>query len=217
MGMVLHHAYILVLQGDEVLEFLNGLSTNAINGSCTTVFAGRTAKIIDVCEVIDLGERVVLVGYEPHREQFVIHLQERLLGRAITVSDVSNLNRVFVGTGDESPPKNATVHSSFFGVMYIVPNATDYNASWTLEEWNEYRISNMLPFYGHEISTQYHPLACGLDALVHPNKGCYIGQEVLTRMRSRGKQGHRLTVLENPVENATTEGKTHSLCIVRDQ
>jgi folate-binding protein YgfZ len=217
MGMVHHHASLLVLQGENILNFLDGLTTNAVAGSCTTIFAERTAKIIDVCEVVVIGERVVLVGYGPHQTQLVQHLQHHLLGRNITVTDVSHLNRVYIGTGDETIPENATVHSSFFGVMYIVPNATAYTPTWTNEDWTEHRIENILPFYGHEISPQHHPLACGLAELVHPNKGCYIGQEVLTRMRSRGKQGHRLVVMDNPAQQATTVGRAQSLCIVRDQ
>ena len=86
-----------------------------------------------------------------------------------------------------------------------------------MEQWNEHRITNLIPYHGHEITGSYHPLACGLEPLVHPQKGCYVGQEVLTRMRSRGKQGHRLVVRPNPVEKPTTQGKERSLCIVRTQ
>ena len=37
-----------------------------------------------------------------------------------------------------------------------------------------------------------HSLGRALGDLVHPQKGCYVGQEVLVRMRSRGKLGRRL-------------------------
>jgi len=217
MGMLQHDAYLLMLQGTELLPFLDGLSTNAVTGSCTTVFTDRTAKIIDVCEIIDLTSRVVVVGYRPVRDRMIEHLHSRLLGRNISITDISHLNTVYVGTGDKTPPSDATVHASFFGTVFIVPVATNYEPTWSKNDWNEHRIQHLLPFYGHEISDQVHPLACGLGDLVHENKGCYIGQEVLTRMRSRGKQGHRLTVMENPVDDATTAGQTHSLCIVRDQ
>ena len=86
-----------------------------------------------------------------------------------------------------------------------------------LHEWTEHRIRHGLPYHGHEITNTVHPLACGLDDLVHPQKGCYVVQEVLTRMRSRGKQVHRLVVRDNPVNGATTIGETQSLCIERIQ
>ena len=55
------------------------------------------------------------------------------------------------------------------------------------KEWNAYRIKHLIPDYGHEICSKFHPLAVGLEDLVHPAKGCYIGQEVLARMVSRKK------------------------------
>ena len=36
MGMVRHDAYTLLVQGEGVLEFINGLSTNLVDGPCTT-------------------------------------------------------------------------------------------------------------------------------------------------------------------------------------
>jgi folate-binding protein YgfZ len=76
---------------------------------------------------------------------------------------------------------------------------------------------NEIPFHGSEITPNVHPFSCGLEHLVHPDKGCYIGQEILTRMRSRGKTGKVMVRKLNPVENPTTVGKTHSLCIERIQ
>jgi folate-binding protein YgfZ len=101
--------------------------------------------------------------------------------------------------------------------MYIIPIKHEWKATWTEGEWTEHRITNLIPYHGHEITSKVHPLACGLGDLVHPQKGCYIGQEVLTRMRSRGKQGHRLVKRKNPVDKATTVGEEESLVLERIQ
>lgn len=217
MGMVQYDAYTLLLQGENILEFVNGLSTNLVSGPCTTVFTNRAAQIIDVCEVIPVGSQVALVGFLPQKEQLVKHLTDHILGQAITISDISTLNDVFIGLAGGQPPSGATVHQSHFGMMYIIPSKLEWKPTWTVEEWTEHRIANLVPFHGHEIRTDVHPLACDLGDLVHQQKGCYVGQEVLTRMRSRGKQGHRLVRQENPVDKATTVGATHSLVLKRIQ
>ena len=217
MGMVRHDAYTLLLQGDGVLEFINGLSTNLVTNACTTVFTNRAAQIVDVCEVIPVGSNVALVGFRPHKDQLVNHLSERILGQPITINDISELNDVFLGRKDCPHPNSATVHESHFGTMYIVPVREDWQATWTMDDWNEHRIEHLLPFHGYEITNTVHPLACGLGDLVHPQKGCYVGQEVLTRMRSRGKFGRRLTRVSNPAEHATTVGKKESLVLERIQ
>ena len=217
MGLVRHEASILLLQGKGLLSFLDGLSTNHVAGPCTTVFTTRAAKIIDVCDIVPVGEHVAIVGHAMNKNALAAHLAGRILGQAITITDISELNDVFIDVGDSEIPPDATVHTSFFGRMFIVPIKHNWQATWTMEQWNEHRISNLIPYHGHEITGTHHPLACGLEPLVHPQKGCYVGQEVLTRMRSRGKQGHHLIVKSNPVEKPTTQGEERSLCIVRIQ
>ena len=108
-----------------------------------------------------------------------------------------------------------TEHVSFIGRLYIVPNNFEIKDSMTSKEFDEYRVENIIPLHGREIVQNLHPLACGLGNLVHEAKGCYIGQEILARMRSRGKQGKELVKLSNPVADATTIGSEYSLAIRR--
>lgn len=49
------------------------------------------------------------------------------------------------------------------------------------------RIESGLPEYGHEIGEAYIPLEAGLWSDISFSKGCYIGQEIIARMESRGK------------------------------
>ena len=49
------------------------------------------------------------------------------------------------------------------------------------------RIESGLPEYGYEIGEAYIPLEAGLWGEVSFSKGCYIGQEIIARMESRGK------------------------------
>ena len=101
MGMVKFDAYTLLLQGEDVLNFLDGLSTNLVSQSCTTVLTDRAAKIIDVCDVIVIDKRVALVGYGPNKTAVLEHFSKRLLGRQISFTDISHLNHVYIGIDDD--------------------------------------------------------------------------------------------------------------------
>jgi len=59
------------------------------------------------------------------------------------------------------------------------------------------------PEAGHEITEEYIPLEANLWNAVSFSKGCYIGQEIIARMESRGKLARRLVGLRlsGPVEN----------------
>lgn len=64
------------------------------------------------------------------------------------------------------------------------------------------RIEAGLPRFGHELTGDYIPLEANLWNDVSFNKGCYIGQEIIARMESRGKLAKKLVQLaaDGPVE-----------------
>ena len=57
------------------------------------------------------------------------------------------------------------------------------------------RIESGLPRFGSEISEDYIPLEAGLWDDVSFAKGCYIGQEIIARMESRGRLAKQLAQL----------------------
>ena len=74
------------------------------------------------------------------------------------------------------------------------------------------RIEAGQPRFAHELTQDYIPLEADLWDDVSFNKGCYIGQEVIARMESRGKLAKKLTRLTAPSPlpddgNLTANGK----------
>jgi len=63
------------------------------------------------------------------------------------------------------------------------------------------RLAAGEPYAGHELTEEYIPLEANLWSAVSFTKGCYIGQEIIARMESRGKLARRLSgiKLESPV------------------
>ena len=58
------------------------------------------------------------------------------------------------------------------------------------------RIESGLPRFGREITGDYIPLEAGLWRDVSFSKGCYIGQEIIARMESRGRLAKQLVRFE---------------------
>lgn len=215
MGIFQLDAYVLIIRGKDRLSFIDGLSTNKVDGDCSTVFTTTTAKIIDLVDVIDMGEFIAIVGHMPFKESLIQHISKRVLNQDIAIVDISANNSVYLSTEDIEVDGNITKRKTWRGWLLVAPNSEPLEANMSEDDFSEYRIKNMIPHQGYEITSNVHPLACGLGDLVHESKGCYIGQEILVRMRSRGRQGKELVRLANPVEGATTTGASHSLAIVR--
>lgn len=67
------------------------------------------------------------------------------------------------------------------------------------------RIESGLPRFGREITDDYIPLEAGLWSDVSFAKGCYIGQEIIARMESRGRLAKQLVQLRSEAAVASGE------------
>ncbi|MFN7921085.1 MAG: glycine cleavage T C-terminal barrel domain-containing protein [Bryobacteraceae bacterium] len=63
-------------------------------------------------------------------------------------------------------------------------------------EWDPVRIENARPRYGDDISEQQIPHETQLLHAIHFSKGCYLGQEIVERVRSRGHVNRKLVQLK---------------------
>ncbi len=59
------------------------------------------------------------------------------------------------------------------------------------KRWRPSAFSKARPLYGRDITEKYLPQETNQPQALHFNKGCYLGQEIVERIRSRG-QVHRL-------------------------
>jgi folate-binding protein YgfZ len=216
MGVYALDCYVLILHGSNVLEFINGLSTNKVDKTCTTVFTTEAAKIIDMCEIIVKPDYVAIIGHGPYKQNVLNHLNTRILDSDITIGDATTNNEVLLSTSDIEVGIGVTKIETFRGHIVIAPIGKGPSPTMTEEDFSNYRVDQMIPHQGHEITPEVHPLACGLGHIAHEDKGCYIGQEIIARMRSRNRQGRELVRLpNNEGEKPTTIGLTHCLEIRR--
>jgi aminomethyltransferase len=78
----------------------------------------------------------------------------------------------------------------------LTETASAYSAQWVgLEVYEILRVEAGIPRYGADISEDNLILETGLDHAVSFTKGCYLGQEVAERIRSRGHVNKHLTGL----------------------
>lgn len=65
----------------------------------------------------------------------------------------------------------------------------------THEDWEALRVQAGIPAYGRELTEAYNPMEAGLDGLISWTKGCYIGQEVIARLKTYHKVQRHLVRL----------------------
>lgn len=73
------------------------------------------------------------------------------------------------------------------------------------EEFEAFRIANKIPQWGGELMEGILPPEAGLDRTdISYQKGCYVGQEVISRIKSAGKVNQRLVQLKFDAAIPTT-------------
>lgn len=221
---------VLFVQGSDAVSFIDGLSTNRIpdrpGSAVRTVFTDRAAKVIAATTALVREEGVVLLVDQAAWDPLLEHLQPRRLGQNVSLMDLSTRNHVVYETGGKEPMEGtwvtvngvttARIHPDLS--VHVIAGQPSSDAEEQPDAWLRWRITNRWPEHGLEITPKHHPYACGLGALVHENKGCFLGQEVLTRMRSRGKTGWVL--IQGPLDDmpegrVTSAFEGEGLAIVR--
>lgn len=78
---------------------------------------------------------------------------------------------------------------------------------------NLWQVEAGVPAFGAELSTEYIPLEAGLESAISFAKGCYVGQEIIARMESRGRRAKSLErvglshLIETPAEITNHAGQ----------
>ena len=139
MGIIKLDAYVLLISGQDRYTFLDGLSTNKIETSCSTVFTTTNAKIIDVVDVIEVGDNLAVVGYGPYRQSVLSHLQPRILQQNVTIRDITALNNAYLSTENYPAEPGITVTRSYLGWILVTSNNNSLKESMTFDQFTDYR------------------------------------------------------------------------------
>ena len=223
-------SYTSIWRGKDCLSLIDGLSCNKVSdlekgGVIQTAIINNHAKIIDFVTVINFGEFIAVVGYLPNYQSMLNYVTPKILQSDVSISDVSHLNNNLIMFDENSEIENGKF-SSQDSITYaklsddltliISPKNKVLSEDSTLDEFHQWRVEMVIPWYDYEIRSGLTPYASGLNRFVHESKGCFAGQEILTRMRTRNKGIKNLMKVKNSSnddKNITTRGKLNSLTI----
>lgn len=173
--------------------------TGENNGDAVARYLMRYVFFNDDFHIFDAGDQMFVLGvYGPDAadvlagagidaSKLVLHawLTATISGVAVTVHRTDPLN------GDGFLVMGAVVARDV-----VVSQLNAAGAAWiSAETFDALRIEAGLPRFGAELTSDYIPLEAGLWDDVSFTKGCYIGQEIIARMESRGRMAKKLVQL----------------------
>ena len=194
---------LLEFRGPDAVRFLNGQLTQDVRllaggqislPSCVTDAKGKLQFRVTVTEV---GGGLWIAGEPGDAEALEARLTRYLIADDVEVTDLTGQYALHHFTGEI--PGTITRGANRYGLPGTdlwCSNVEDPPAATLLggDELEALRIANGIPAWGRElIPGMLPPEALLEDTDISYYKGCYIGQEVISRMKSAGKVNRRLT------------------------
>ncbi|HEY1769052.1 MAG TPA: glycine cleavage T C-terminal barrel domain-containing protein [Chthoniobacterales bacterium] len=203
----------LRVSGNDRVRFLNGQVTNDVrkaNENLAMPAAVLNAKgRMDAFVFISAKGDELLLDAEPElRESLGDRLERYAIADDVTFADATEEYTLFHFIGDrapESPNELRWRRSKRFGVAGwdLWCDAMEHDRTLQLlaardvlltgEEAERFRIERGVPRWGRELTNEIIPPEANLEIdAVDYTKGCYIGQEVISRMKISGQTNKRL-------------------------
>jgi len=202
----------LRVTGPDRIRFLNGQLTNDIANlkpgisvyACALSAKGKLCGDLFVTPLKD----ALLLDYEPAlRDSIPARLEKYLIADEVELEDVTEQFALFhvpdVMLPDAILAEGTVTTSNRFAIegkdlllpatlKNVVPKLVS-ESPLTDSKLEEFRIERGIPRWGTELSEEVIPNEAGLDErAISYTKGCYLGQEIISRIKSLGHVNRHL-------------------------
>lgn len=207
--------------GPDAKKFLNGLLTNDIlslrpGASCSACLLTPKGKLLADLELYDCGENLLAVMRPLAAAQFKAAISKRLALSRTIIKEVTAEEGLLYLSGPETGRilGNIKIPGQVYswrrldedGFLLICLAA---QASVLREElqdagavpvgqeaWEMRRVERGVPLYGKDMSSDNIPLEMRLESSISMTKGCYMGQETISRIVNLGHVNQILVGLQ---------------------
>ncbi|HSP44206.1 MAG TPA: hypothetical protein VLO11_15125 [Luteolibacter sp.] len=211
------HPALLEFRGPDAVRYLNGQLTQDVRKvaganvslpSCVTDAKGRLQFRVWITESPE--GNLWVEGAAGTAEELEARLTRYLIADDVEVHDLTGKYELIhlVGSEVPTPPEGVFARTSRrfnadgadwwcpAGAGFELPEGISHLSGDVLED---FRIRHGVPTWGRELEEGLLPPEAGLDATdISYHKGCYIGQEVISRIKYAGKVNKRLVRLDVP-------------------
>lgn len=206
----------LLFTGADRVRYINGQVTANVSAAkspavipaCVTTAKGKLSGDV----FISVGPSGILIDADPSlRESLPPRFEKYIIADDVQMEDATETIAIvhLLGMAHESLPEPVQSHalpSNRFGIPgwdYFPPYRKDLPPVWeqlaakfpvlSSELLDVIRIEHGVPKWGAELDADALPAEAGLDRThIDFHKGCYIGQEVISRIKSVGRVNREL-------------------------
>ena len=192
---------ILMVSGKDHLKFLNGISTNLngnINESTRNLILNNKGKILfDIIFYRVEQETSLILVSDNEVDELVDYVNKYKLSYRV---EIKKLKENCIISKEQNKRSVFSFNSPNIGEEDLIINIldNDYKDSEDdIVKYNFWKASNGIPSYPNEINSNRIPIELNLWFPLNFTKGCYIGQEIIARIRYKGNVKRNLAVIRS--------------------
>ncbi len=219
----MQHCARILLKGPDAKSFLHRLSTNAVipsqsGDSCLNALVSQKGRLVDVFHQVILSDQeILLISSLKSGSELCAWLDQFLFVEKVQIEDISQTGSLVCVFGGKAIADLTKWHCQINDTQIImrsfdfidenlqkIPSFLIYDRYASKIEsplWIDHdlfetaRIAAGICALPTEINDAYNPLELFLNEALHWDKGCYIGQEVISRLHTYQKQSKQLCLV----------------------
>ena len=175
------------VSGKDAKKFLNGITTanilnaeNKVTKTCWLTPNGILRAIIEIVSLERCSEVIILAGSKneivDYFNQIIFPADDVLISEPFLISRIQEIDEISSWRSYQPIffKKNDEEFTMYKNKLHLL-NSED------LKLW---KVNQAIPTLGNEINGKNNPLELGLKDLVDFNKGCYLGQETMSKIKN---------------------------------
>ena len=200
------------ISGNDAKKFLNGITTGNIFNSkskfCKTCWLNPNGVLKALLEIIFFDNKLEVIILEGNKDEVINYfnkiifpLDDVSLSKSfnkIRFQEVNDINswRIYQPIFFKNEDKDYEIYKKNLNLL-------------NYDELQFWKINQAIPCLGNEIDGKNNPLELGLQDLIDFNKGCFLGQETMSKIKnvSSLKQEIRVWKSSNSILNLGAKNK----------
>jgi aminomethyltransferase len=209
------------MRGATRLDFVQRMSTGDVarlraGEGATTVFTTPIGRIVDYTRVLCFDESLLMLTGGENQDKLIRWLRKYVFfNDDVHMTDESAQGRWMAAFDEDLPDevRSLPLHGHVIrdGALWVRCALGANAGAWVLftdelpasvreraapmQAFEAVRVAEGVPRFPNELGEDYIPLEAGVWDAVSFRKGCYVGQEIIARMESRGQLARRLVRL----------------------
>ena len=192
--------YAFWLMGKDSRRFLNGITTseiinnsNKVIRTCWLTPKGNLRSILEIHRSEDSEKKLLILVLQGNVNEVKKYFSDIIfpsddisLGETFPISRCQQINETYSWRAKSAKLLNEDQKRDF-----LQDNSKNIMKENDLQQW---KIMQAFPIFNHEIDSKNNPLELGLTDLVDFNKGCYLGQETIAKIKNVASLKHEIRV-----------------------